>query len=362
MTGFLEYDATVAARDVTVRLSVARGETVALLGPNGAGKSTVLGVTSGLLSPSAGRVVLGGRELASARRCVPPHQRGVALLAQEPLLFPHLTVLDNVAFGPRARSRRPRRADADATARAWLERMGVAELADRKPREVSGGQAQRVAVARALAAAPDLLLLDEPMAALDVTVTPALRQTLRDVLAHQTTLLVTHDALDALLLSDRVVVLDRGRVVEEGPTSEVLSRPRRTFAARIAGLNLVAGRWDGGAVVASALVVRGLAGEPAPAPGDAAVALFAPSAVSVYREAPAGSPRNRYAAVVTDLEPLGDRIRVITDVAGQHVAAEITPAALSELDLGPGTPVHLTVKATEVTVHAAGGSLVPSAG
>ena len=351
MTG-LEYDAEVAERDVVVRLEVGPGETVALLGPNGAGKSTVLGVVSGLVQPSSGRVALGGRVLVGADRSVAPHERGVALLSQDALLFPHLSVLDNVAFGPRARGRG--RAEARATAREWLERTNVADLADRKPHQVSGGQAQRVAVARALAADPALLLLDEPMAALDVAVTPALRQMLRTVLADRTALLVTHDALDALLLADRVVVVEGGRVVEEGPTASVLSEPRSAFAARVAGLDLVEGTWDGEAVVAPPFAVRGLTDDPAPRVGSPAVAVFAPSAVSVFRDAPGGSPRNTFAAVVTDLEPLGDRIRVRTESAGRHLAAEVTPSAVADLGLGPGSPVQLTVKATEVRVYAAG--------
>ncbi|HEX2892622.1 MAG TPA: ATP-binding cassette domain-containing protein [Marmoricola sp.] len=351
MTG-LEYDATVADRDVDVRLAAGEGETIALLGPNGAGKSTVLSVIAGLIRPTAGSVRLGNRLLVGGQRSVPPHERGVALLSQDALLFPHLTVLDNVAFGPRAAGRS--RAEARETARTWLERTGVADLAHRKPHEISGGQAQRAAVARALAADPALLLLDEPMAALDVTVTPALRQTLRTVLADRTVLLVTHDALDALLLADRVVVVEGGRVVEEGPTTAVLSRPRSAFAARIAGLDLVAGTWDGESVVAPPLAVRGLSEEPAPAPGSPAVAVFSPTAVSVFQHAPGGSPRNTFPAVVTDLEPLGDRIRVRTEAAGQHLAAEITPTAVAELGLGPGAEVLLSVKATEVRVYAAG--------
>ncbi|HEY0949433.1 sulfate/molybdate ABC transporter ATP-binding protein, partial [Nocardioides sp.] len=242
----LELRAIVAARGVDVAFDVAAGETVALLGPNGAGKSTVLSVAAGLLRPDRGEVRLDGRELTGERRFVPPHDRRVALLAQDPLLFPHLSVLENVAFGPRSRG--AGRRESHAAARRWLEEVDAADLADRRPAEVSGGQAQRIAVARALAADPRLLLLDEPMAALDVAVAPALRQTLRRVLAERTVVLVTHDVLDALLLADRVVVLDEGRVVEQGPSAEVLARPRSPFAARIAGLNMVTGAWRDGAV------------------------------------------------------------------------------------------------------------------
>ncbi|RNM13050.1 sulfate/molybdate ABC transporter ATP-binding protein [Nocardioides pocheonensis] len=348
----LEYYATVGARDVSVRLTVGPGETVALLGPNGAGKSTVLGVIAGLLAPTAGQVTLGGRTLVSATGpVVAPHRRDVALLAQDPLLFPHLTALENVAFGPRARG--VRRPQARATARLWLDRVGVADLGDRRPHQLSGGQAQRVAVARALAADPALLLLDEPMAALDVAVAPSVRQLLREVLVDRSVLLVTHEPLDALLLADRVVVVDGGRVVEDGPTTEVLTRPRSVFAARIAGLNLVAGTWDGSGVAAAPLVVRGMTGDPAPARAEEAVAVFAPNAVSVFRDTPTGSPRNAFSAVVTDLEPLGDRVRVRTEASGHRLAADVTPAAVADLGLGPGATVQLMVKATEVTIYAA---------
>lgn len=345
----LSVRARVDERDVDVSLEVAAGETVALLGPNGAGKSTVLSVLTGLVRPSAGRVELGGRLLTSyddgARVDVAPHRRRIALLAQEPLLFPHLSVLDNVAFGLRAAG--VARPDARRRAQEWLDTVGIGDLGERRPSQVSGGQAQRAAVARALAAEPDLLLLDEPMAALDVEVTPALRQTLRRVLAERTCVIVTHDVLDALLLADRVVVLEGGRVVEEGPSREVLTRPRSAFAARLAGLNLVLGRWSDGALVGERLALTGrLSGEP-PAEGAAVVAVFRPTAVSVYREAPHGSPRNVVPVDVEQVEPLGDLVRV----SGGGLAADITAPAAAELELVPGDRVHLSVKATEVDVY-----------
>lgn len=345
----LELTATVADRDMDVSIEVAEGETVALLGPNGAGKSTVLAVAAGTLRPDRGRVVLGGRELTGERTFVPPHSRRVALLAQDPLLFPHLSVADNVAFGPRSLGH-GRRA-ARETAGRWLAEVDAADLAERHPGEISGGQAQRVAVARALAAEPRLLLLDEPMAALDVAVAPALRQTLRRVLAHRTVVLVTHDVLDALLLADRVVVLDGGRVVEDGPSAEVLSRPRSPFAARIAGLNMVTGTWRDGAVLGSdGVEIRGLAAEAGPAAGERVVAVFRPSAVSVFREAPGGSPRNSLAVTVTDLEPHGDQVRV----RAGHLAADVTVQSAAELDLTPGVRVVFAVKANEVSVYRTG--------
>ncbi|GAA1157281.1 sulfate/molybdate ABC transporter ATP-binding protein [Nocardioides aquiterrae] len=337
----LELAATVAARGLDAALEVADGETLAVLGPNGAGKSTLLAVAAGLLRPDAGRVTLDGRDLTAPGTFVPTHDRRIALLAQDPLLFPHLSVLENVAFAPRSRG--AGRREARATARRWLGEVGAADLADRRPARVSGGQGQRVALARALAADPRLLLLDEPMAALDVSVLPALRQTLRRVLADRTVVLVTHDVLDALLLADRVVVMENGRVVEAGPTTDVLERPRSGFTARIAGLNLVSGPWRDGAVAG----VRGIAADDAPVEGEPAVAVFRPSAVSVFREAPGGSPRNSFPVTVTELEPHGDQVRV----RAGHLAADVTVQSAAELDLAPGARAVFAVKASEVAVY-----------
>ncbi|GAA3544688.1 sulfate/molybdate ABC transporter ATP-binding protein [Nocardioides daeguensis] len=342
-----QVEVVLAERGVDVAFEVADGETVALLGPNGAGKSTTLSVLGGLLRPDAGRVVLDGEELTGPGRWVAPHARRTALLAQDPLLFPHLSVLENVAFGPRSRG--SGRRDARATAEHWLAEVDAADLAERRPTQLSGGQAQRVAVARALAAEPRLLLLDEPMAALDVAVAPALRTLLRRVLAERTTVIVTHHVLDALLLADRVVVLDGGRVVEQGTTADVLSRPRSAFAARFAGLNLVAGTaTPDGVRRPDGLVLHGTPGDPPPVAGAAAVAVFRPSAVAVHREPPGGSPRNALPVVVSELEPLGDLVRVR---AGE-LAADVTVASVTELGLAPGASVTFVVKTTEVDVYA----------
>jgi molybdate transport system ATP-binding protein len=160
--------------------------------------------------------------------------------------------------------------------------------------------------------------------------------------------LVTHDALDALLLADTVVVLEGGRIVEQGPSAEVLARPRSAFAARIAGLNMITGTWRHGAVrAATGIDVHGLATGPPPADGEPAVAVFPPAAVSVFREPPGGSPRNALAAVVTEIEPHGDRIRVR---AGE-LSADVTAQAVAELDLVPGVGVTFSVKANEVSVY-----------
>lgn len=332
-----------ADRDVAVDLAVADGETVAVMGPNGSGKSTLLESIAGLVRPDSGEIRVGERGVTD----LPAHRRAVGLLAQEPLLFPHLSVLDNVAFGPRSAG--ASRGESREIARRWLTEVDALEFANRSTRELSGGQAQRIALARTLAADPQVVALDEPLASLDTSVAASMRQLLKRVLAGRTTLLVTHDVLDALMLADRVVVLESGRVVEDGPTAQVLSRPRSAFAARVAGLNLVRGVWDGRQVGGIEGVVDGGAdgGADGVEPGAEAVAVFRPSAVAVYREHPTGSPRNVIAATVTEIEPLGERFRLRTD----RFSADVTAGAVADLGLAPGEQVHLVVKASEVAVY-----------
>ncbi|MBK0865730.1 MULTISPECIES: sulfate/molybdate ABC transporter ATP-binding protein [unclassified Saccharopolyspora] len=345
-------------------LDVPPGEVLAVLGPNGAGKSTLLSVLSGLLDPDRGRVQLQQQVWCDAERQihVPTHRRGVGLLAQNALLFPNLTALENVAFGPRAAG--DRKAAARQTARHWLAEVDAAELADRKPAQLSGGQAQRVALARALAAAPELLLLDEPLAALDVDAAPAIRGLLHRVLRaqQQPTVLVTHDVLDAVVLADRVAVLVDGRIIEQGPTRDVLARPRASFTARIAGLNLLTGPGADGGLTFDEIAVTGREAE-AVAAGESAAAVFAPAAVAVHRERPHASPRNAVPVRLTGLEPRGDvvRLRAETRTAGRvALAADVTPAAVADLGLALEDQVFFVVKATEVAIHPlSDGSSVP---
>jgi molybdate transport system ATP-binding protein len=343
--------AVVAARHLDVALELAPGETLAILGPNGAGKSTALGVAAGLLRPDSGHATLdgktlfrldGGRGLWSA-----PHLRGIVLLAQDPLLFPHLSALDNVAFGPRSAG--ASQGAARETGRHWLAEVEALDLADRRPGQLSGGQAQRIAVARALAADPELLLLDEPMAALDIHTAPLLRRLLKRVLAGRRAILVTHDALDAYMLADRVAILDGGRITEHGPTREVLQQPRSAFAAGLSGLNLLSGTVTAtGISTEEGLEVAGHQETPADA-GLPGIAVFPPSAVSVFLQAPAGSPRNSFTVTISELEPHGDQIRV----RAGGLRADITPSAAADLALAPGMPVQFVVKSAEVTVYPA---------
>nr|WP_221316867.1 ATP-binding cassette domain-containing protein [Saccharopolyspora gloriosae] len=340
-------------------LAVAPGEVLAVLGPNGAGKSTLLSVLSGLLVPDRGRVGLDEHVWCDTDRAehVPTHRRGVGLLAQSALLFPRMSVLENVAFGPRAAG--AGKAAARETARRWLDEVDAAEFADRRPAQLSGGQAQRVALARALAAAPSLLLLDEPLAALDVDAAPAVRGLLHRVLREQRqpTVLVTHDVLDAVVLADRVAVLVDGRIIEQGPTRRVLTRPAAAFTARIAGLNLLTGAAADGGLVFGDIPVTGRTAEDLE-PGEQAAAVFSPSAVAVHRERPHASPRNAVPVRIDALEPRGDVVRLRAETRTPDpvvLAADVTPAAVADLGMSAGDDVFFVVKAAEVAIHPVSG-------
>jgi molybdate transport system ATP-binding protein len=305
----LHVSARLHERDLDVDLRVEAGTTTAVLGPNGAGKSTLVDLLAGLLRPDGGRAVLGGSTLFDTDRRVhlPPHRRSVGLLAQDPLLFPHLSVLDNVAFGPRSTG--ATRTAAAALARRWLAAVDAEDLAPRRPAALSGGQAQRVALARARATGPELLLLDEPMAALDVSVVPHLRRMLRDVLRGRTTVLVTHDVLDAYTLADRVVVLRAGKIVEQGPTHDVLERPQDPFTAALTGLNLLTGTSTGTGLRDSHGHELRLPADPTIAPGADVAAAFHPVTVAVT-PVHEGPPRpNEIRGRIRDLERRGDVVR-----------------------------------------------------
>jgi molybdate transport system ATP-binding protein len=317
VTAGLDARVEVAGR-LTATLRAAPGEVLAVIGPNGAGKTTLLRALAGLV-PVAGEITVDGESWTAPPRLV--RERRIGFVFQDQSLFPHLSALEDVAFG--LRSRGVPKQQARALAREWLARLGVAELADRRPAELSGGQAQRVAIARALASEPRLLLLDEPFAGLDVGVAAALRVELaRHLAAYDgVTLLVTHDALDALTLADRVLVLDEGVVAQAGTPQEVAARPRTEHVARLVGLNVI--REAG------------------------AFRSFSPSAVTVSLTEPAGSARHRWHGRVVSLAPHGAAVRLL--VSGEReLIADVTPAATAELGLVPGREVWLSVKETAV--------------
>lgn len=362
-------------RDVVVDLEVEAGRTTAIVGPNGSGKSTVCSVVAGLLDAENGQVVLGGRVLDGPDGFVRAGRRRVALLSQEPGVFAHMSVLGNVVFALRCQG--VSRAEATRRARAELTAVGADHLASRPGGALSGGQAARVALARALATGPRLLVLDEPMAALDVTARQEMRRLVARRCAEEglTLLLVTHDVLDLTALAEDVVVLDRGRVVEQGPTARILSAPRSDFVAHLTGTAVLTGVIDGhaeapGLRLTSGQVIHGRpreeatgrqVGEPAVRdshdevlhPGAPGIALVPPDAVALYRQAPHGSPRNVLTGRVTGLERSGALVSVRLELEeGQRLSAAVTAGAVAELGITEGREVCCVIKAVQVRILA----------
>ncbi|MFB6876984.1 ABC transporter ATP-binding protein [Streptomyces sp. NPDC056323] len=328
-----------------VALAVAPGEVVALLGPNGAGKTTALRALAGLTPLTGGHLRLDGTTLEHT----PPESRPVGVVFQDYLLFPHLTALDNVAFGPRCQG--ATKAEARAQAAEWLDRLGLADHTGAKPRRLSGGQAQRVALARALATRPRLLLLDEPLAALDARTRLEVRTQLRRHLAEfeAVAVLVTHDPLDAMVLADRLVVVEHGEVVQEGSPADIARHPRTDYIAQLVGLNLYRGQADGHTVrldTGPAITTAELLSGPV-------FVAFPPSAITLYRSRPSGSSaRNLWRCEVAGLETHGDQIRAAL-TGDLPLAADLTAVAAAELDLHPGAEIWATVKAAQTHAYAA---------
>ncbi len=334
-----------------VTLDVAPGELVVLVGPNGAGKSTLLRAIAGLIPISAGRVELDGDVLddPAAGRFVDGCRRSIGVVFQDLLLFDHMTVLENVAFG--LRSRGAARRDARRAAAQWLVRLGIGELGDLRPPQLSGGQAQRVALGRALAFAPKLLLFDEPFAALDATTRGEVR---RDLRAHLATLaapkiVVSHDPIEAITLADRIVVLEGGSVTQQGTPDDIRSRPRSRYVADLVGINLLRGTLHDGAIALDSGHQITVAGDDHGSTA-AVTATLHPRAITLHTARPDGSARNVWLTTVDAIDDEGDRVRVRVG-APVPLAVEITPSACAELRLRPGASVWVSFKATEVAVQ-----------
>jgi molybdate transport system ATP-binding protein len=331
---------SVGSLDLDLDLTVHPGETIALLGPNGAGKSSLLRLMVGLVRLTSGSLRLGDVTVdePDAGTFVEPHRRGVAWVPQGTSLFPHLSVADNVGFAPGADG---------ALVAGLIERFGLAELADRRPHQCSGGQAQRVAVARALAADPKVLLLDEPATALDLDSRRSIHTALTDG-DRPTTLIVTHDPVEAAVLADRVAIVEEGRIAQVGSPDEIRRRPAGRFAASLSGLNLIEAVATGDVAATPSGAVIVLA-EPFHGPVRLAIP---PGAIALHRSVPDGSPRNVWRATIADVQPVLDRVRVVLD-GPLPVVAEVTPGAVEVLELKPGARMWAAVKATEIACHRA---------
>jgi molybdate transport system ATP-binding protein len=359
----LKFDAVVRRGTFELRLalSVAPGEVLGVLGPNGSGKSTLLRALAGLTPISDGRISVDGADLdrPDGNVFVPPEERRVGLVFQSYRLFPHLTVRDNVAFAPRSQGASRQRSR--ALAQPWLEQLDLLPLADRRPAELSGGQAQRVALARALAVGPALLLLDEPLAALDAQTRLEMRSQLRRYIAGfgGPVLLVTHDPLEAMVMADRLVVIEQGRIVQDGTPAQVARRPATQYVARLMGLNLYAGEIrrsgevssveleDGGTLVVPTESEPSSLGD-----GTRVLVGLRPSSITVHLQRPErASTRNVWPGTVAGLEMLADRVRLQVD-GRPSALVDVTPAAMAELGLRPGVPVWLSAKATETDAYA----------
>jgi molybdate transport system ATP-binding protein len=347
-----ELRTPLGATRLDVSLAVPAGECLAIAGPSGAGKTSVLRAIAGLLAPEAGNVRCadavwfdraGGIDLA-------PERRRVGYVFQEYALFTHLSAWRNVAYGLRGMPRAARR----ERAHELLERFGIGALADARPATLSGGERQRVALARALAPRPSVLLLDEPLSALDTRTRGAAGRELAAVLreADVPALLVTHDFTEAALLGDRVAVMEGGRIAQEGTAAELAAAPANAFVADLTGAVVLTGTASAGPDGLTRVALDGGGSVTATDPGEGRVA------VSVYPweialepagSAAAGSAQNHLAAEVVSVTVIGNRVRVGL-AAPQPLTAEVTGPAVEQLQIAPGQRVVASWKATAARV------------
>ncbi len=336
-----------------VSLEISSGSTLVLVGESGSGKTTALRLLAGLLDPDSGRVAWNDDTWYDGRGAVatPSWRRPIGYVAQDYSLFPHLTAFENVAFG--LPSQRGSGGERRARVSMELERFGISSLAKQKPHQLSGGQQQRVALARALILNPSVLLLDEPLTALDLTTRRATRMELRGILRTLTcaTLFVTHSPLEAMVFGDRIAVLEKGRVIQAGSRDDLLRRPRSAFIAEFMGVNLFQGTIifrDGHGLARLSTAAGELS---VVDPGDLESEVFvsvSPREITLHRERPGGSAQNVFRGIVSEIipePPHGERVRVAIN-ARPPLVAEVTRAAVDALQLQEGSEVYAAFKAT----------------
>ena len=353
--------ATVAKRrgafSLDLGIEVLAGATLVVVGESGAGKTTLLRLLAGLDRPDSGRIEVDQRVYFDAERGIelPAWERDVGFVPQDYALFPHLTVRDNVSFGLRALGLS--RHASQGRVNAALDRVGIVDLAARRPAALSGGQQQRVALARALVLGPRLLLLDEPLSALDVATKQAVRGELRSLLAQLScaTVFVTHSQLDATVFGDTIAVIEAGRLTQVGVRDQLLRRPRSPYVATLLGVNLLQGRIlerDAGGV-ARVRTADGLLSVADPGVDGDVFITVNPQDITLYRERPATSAQNLFSGPVVEVvpePPAGDRVRVVLGTTPPLVA-EVTRQAVASLGLREGQQVFASFKATGVKAY-----------
>lgn len=367
----------LGAFHLTTTLAAESGKTTVLLGESGSGKSTILRLLAGLLDLEHGQIVVDGITYADSekRLMVPPQERPFGYVFQDYVLFPHLSIFENVAFGLRAQ--RIARPIVRARVEQVLKQVQLTGLASRRPSQISGGQQQRVALARALVLQPKLLLLDEPLSALDIQTKRETRQELRHILAQAgiTTVLVTHDYLDALLFGHHIVVLDHGQVIQHGSQQDLMERPHSSYVAELVGLNFLRGRvvrYEADTLCTIALGTRpdeqGVELEATledhqssanrPQIGDEASVVVDPRSITLYRSPPDGSARNLLRGDIVQVIPVGSgaqghmRVTLRIDAFPHPLTAEVTRVSVTHLGLQEGISIYATFKAVEARAYA----------
>lgn len=362
---------------LNMNFSAEPGKTTVLLGESGAGKSTVLRVLAGLLHPQQGHVSLEKIIYFDSERriAVPPQERPFGYVFQDYVLFPHLTVFENVAFGLRAQHLS--RALIHQRVAEVLERVGLVGFEQRRPAQLSGGQQQRVAVARALALQPQLLLLDEPLAALDVQTRREVRQQLRHILTELsiTTIMVTHQYVEALLFGDQILVLDHGNIIQQGGQRNLREYPRSSYIAELVGVNFFHGHivrleastlcviqlQHGAQPIEVVAALKECPPEKIPSLGEEAYIVVDPRSITLHQTLPESSARNSLRGEIMHMLPLGTaltgtgdgvmRVSIMIDNSASPLTAEITEASATRMQLEEGKTVYATFKATEASAY-----------
>ncbi len=362
-----------------INFTAGKGKTTVLLGESGAGKSTVLRILAGLLHPERGHISLEGKTYFDSERhiTIPPEARPFGYVFQDYVLFPHLTTFENVAFGLRAQHM-PRKLVRLRVGEA-LEQVHLSGYDQHRPSQLSGGQQQRVAIARALALRPQLLLLDEPLAALDVQTRREVRQELRNLLSSAgiTTIMVTHQYLEALLFGHHILVLEHGHLIQQGSHRDLLQHPRSSYVAELVGMNFFRGRviaYEAGAMCTIELQNNGRPGievsaaleeqlQKPPEPGDEAFVLVDPRSITLYQTLPDSSARNVFQGTIVQVLHLGApfgntsehsgrvRVSMSADDSVPLLTAEVTEASASRMELCDGKTIYATFKATEARAY-----------